>query len=376
MKTKKLKRLGSTGALGLLALILLFNFSKSAFAAHLNGQINQLQQENQQTDSEQNVLEGEAASLGAKISTLQSEIAELEKQIRDNQVKNAEVQTKITAAETELERQKDLLGQNIKAMYLEGDISTLEMLASSNDLSEFVDKQQYRESLQSKIKDTLDSITALKLELKGQKEALEKLIADQEHMQGQLAAQRAENSRLLALNQNQQAELESEIRQNNARISELRRQQATENARIASGGGRGVPQGVPGGGGYPGKWAFAPIDSLVDSWGMYNRECVSYTAWKVWSTGRFMPYWGGRGNANRWDDNARAAGIPVDTNPRKGDVAVSNAGTYGHTMYVEEVNSDGSIVVSDYNLQWDGVYRIYTISAERVRSSGFVYIHF
>ena len=35
-----------------------------------------------------------------------------------------------------------------------------------------------------------------------------------------------------------------------------------------------------------------------------------------------MPRWGNqsRGNANQWDDNARREGIPVDTDPRPGDV--------------------------------------------------------
>lgn len=340
-------------------------------ASHLNGQINQLQQQNQQSDVSQNVLENEAASLGAKIAILQAEIAGLESQIRDNQTKNTKVQNKITEAEAELAKQRDLLGQNIRAMYLEGDISTLEMLASSKDLSEFMDKQAYRSAIQEKIKQTLDKVTALKLELKTQKVTLDKLIADQQHMQSQLDGQRVENNRLLSLNQDQQAAVENQISQNNSKIAELRRQQAVENARFFSGG---VPQGIPGGGGYPGKWAFAPMDSIIDSWGMYNRECVSYTAWKVWSSGRYMPYWGGRGNAKQWDDNARAEGIPVDGTPRSGDVAISHVGIYGHTMYVEEVYGDGSIRVSDYNQQWDGLYRTYTISA--AKADTFVYIHF
>lgn len=340
-------------------------------ASHLNGQINQLQQQNQQSDASQNILENEAASLGTKIATLQAEISSLESQIRDNQAKNIEVQNKIAEAETELEKQRKMLGENIKQMYLEGEISTLEMLANSKNLGDFLDKQAYRTAIQEKIKITLDRVTALKLELKTQKETLDKLIADQQHMQSQLDGQRAENNRLLSLNQDQQAAIEGQIRQNNSRIAELRRQQAAENARLFSGG---VPQGVPGGGGYPGKWAFAPMDSMIDSWGMYNRECVSYTAWKVWSTGRYMPYWGGRGNAKQWDDNARAEGIPVDGNPRAGDVAISNAGIYGHTMYVEEVYADGSIRVSDYNQQWDGLYRTYTIGP--AKADAFVYIHF
>jgi surface antigen len=101
---------------------------------------------------------------------------------------------------------------------------------------------------------------------------------------------------------------------------------------------------------------------------MYNRECVSYTAFRVAASGRYVPW--GLGNANQWDDNARARGIPVDSNPRPGDVAISNAGAFGHAMYVESV-SGGTIFVSQYNAALDGRYSTKTISA-----AGLVFIHF
>ncbi len=108
-----------------------------------------------------------------------------------------------------------------------------------------------------------------------------------------------------------------------------------------------------------------------DPWGMYKRQCVSYAAWKVYASGRYMPYWGGRGNAYQWDDNARVAGIPVDRTPRAGDVAVRNGGGYGHVMYVETVHEDGSITVSQYNRHFNGRYSI-----ERLSTRGLVFIHF
>nr|MCW1908746.1 CHAP domain-containing protein [Candidatus Saccharibacteria bacterium] len=281
-----------------------------------------------------------------------------------------------TEQENELARQRKILGENIKAMYLEGQISTLEMLASSKDLSEFIDKQQYRTAVQDKIKTTLDKITELKLQLKAQKEQAEKILNEKQLAQEQLDAQRAESARLLSLNQNQQAQLNAEIKNNFTKIAELRRQQAIENARLFGNGS--IPAGTPGGGGYPGVWAFAPIDAMLDNWGMYNRQCVSYTAWKVAISGRYMPGWGwlGLGNANQWDDNARATGIPVDSNPRVGDVAIKNGGQYGHALYVEAVADDGAIYVSDYNQQFDGLYREYWISASTVRANALVFIHF
>lgn len=108
-----------------------------------------------------------------------------------------------------------------------------------------------------------------------------------------------------------------------------------------------------------------------DPWGMYKRQCVSYAAWKVASSGRVMPNWSGHGDAYLWDDNARASGIPVDSVPRIADIAVDNSGYYGHVMFVEEVYGDGTILVSQYNADGAGHY-----SVERRTSSGLSFIHF
>jgi surface antigen len=157
----------------------------------------------------------------------------------------------------------------------------------------------------------------------------------------------------------------------------LHRQQIIANSKYNI-GPAGV--GVNCGGGYPAKWCNISQDSVIDSWGMYNRECVSYTAFKVhmdFLTGRDsrdMPYWGGVGNANQWDDNARAAGIPVDNNPTPGSIAISNAGYYGHAMYVEAVsvvNGQQAVYVSQYNAMLDGRY------SEGWRyTTGLVFLHF
>src|SRR5690606_4936124 len=129
-------------------------------------------------------------------------------------------------------------------------------------------------------------------QLEEQKKSVESLLKDQKAMQKDVARQKAEQDRLLGLNRSQQAAYEKEISGNNARIAELRRQQAAENSRGTIGS---VSYG--GTGSYP--WANVPFpNSMPEPWGMYKRQCVSYTAWRVASSGRHMPYWGGRGNAN------------------------------------------------------------------------------
>lgn len=334
-------------------------------------QINQIQAENNAKASVRRQLKIEADGIQGTIDALQAQISALEAQINENQRQNNELQAQIVAAEAELARQQNLLGQNIKAMYIEGDISTLEMLASSTNMSEFVDKQQYRNAVKDKITTTLDEINRLKAELKTKKATVEKLIVEQQSMRGLLADQKAEQARILAMNQEQRNALDAQIKANNSQISELRRQQAAENARLF-----GNYRNIPDTSGYP--WAgVQPFpNSYPDPWGMYKRQCVSYTAWKVWKSGRHMPYWGGHGNANQWDNNAVADGIPVDGDPRVGDVAVSNAGQYGHVMYVEHVYDDGSILVSQYNADWRGNYSEAIISRGTQLSRNLRFIHF
>jgi len=295
----------------------------------------------------------------------------LQTQINDNTAKSNDLQLQIEAAQKELDEQKRILGENIKAMYLEGDISTIEMLATSKDLSDYFDKQQYRDTVKNKIKDTLDKVTALKAQLSEQQSQLKDLIEQQTNLQAQVSAQKGEQDRLLGLNQEQRSSLDGQLKANFSKISELRRQQAIANAQL---GGASIIPGDPGHGGYPARWDNASQDSLIDSWGMYNRECVSYTAWKVFEFTGHMPYWGGVGNANQWPGNARNAGIPTSSTPRVNSVAIWMTGYYGHAMWVEAVNDDGSLWISQYNYDYNGHYSEMRVSASM--AAGLTYIYF
>src|SRR3990167_9144507 len=139
------------------------------------------------------MLQGQINASEARIGQLQGDINAL--------------QAQITEAQAELDRQRKTLGEIIKTLYLDGDISTLEMLASSKDLSDFIDRQQYRENVQEKVKSTLDKVTALKLELQTKRETVQATLDEQKDLADQLIAQRAEKDRVLALNESQQANL-------------------------------------------------------------------------------------------------------------------------------------------------------------------------
>ena len=336
-------------------------------ADQFDEQIKALNQDNAAKQGSKAQLGAEAASLSDAINKLQVQINTLQSQIDANKAQIVDLQNQITKAEADLAKQKQVLGENIKAMYLEGQISTLEMLASSKDLSDFVDKQQYRNSVQDKIKTTLDRINELKHQLKDNKDKVEASLKDQQAMQDQLGSQQSQQSQLLSANVDQQNTLNTQIRQNSTQIAALRAAQATANRKL----GGTVEAGDPGHGGYPANWERAPEDSLIDNWGMYNRECVSYTAWKVFQMYGHMPYWGGHGNANQWPASAQADGIPTGSEPRANSVAISMNGYYGHAMWVEYVLPNGYIHVSQFNYDLQGHYSEMTIDG-----AGLTYLYF
>jgi peptidoglycan DL-endopeptidase CwlO len=325
-----------------------------------DAQINALRGENANVQSTVDKLAGEADTLQEQVNNLQAQINNLQAQINANIAKQNDLQKQIEDAQKELARQRSILGEAIKTSYVDGQITTIEMLATSKNLSDFVDKEEYHTAVENKIQETLKKITKLQNELKIKKTEIEALLKGQTEQQAQLDASRNQQAYLLNMNQQQQAEYNSKIKDNNSKIKDLEKQRLLANMRNSW----GVTYG--GDGGYP--WGYyEPYSSAAwscggpDPWGMCYRECVSYAAWKVYSDGKYMPNWGGVGNAYQWIQNARNAGFEVDHSPRAGDIAIrdrnySNPYDVGHAMYVEDVMGDGSLAISQYNASLRGEY--------------------
>lgn len=90
--------------------------------------------------------------------------------------------------------------------------------------------------------------------------------------------------------------------------------------------------------------------ALYGSNGYSYGYCTWWAANRRAETGRAIPR--NLGNAITWRDIAIVAGYSVNQKPRGGDVAwYGFIGGLGHVGYVEKVNLDGSIWISDMNYQ-------------------------
>lgn len=351
-------------------------FGQHVFADKYDDQINALQAEIDNYQAQAAALSAQADTLANELASLSNQKATIQSQIDLSQAKYDKLVNDIAETERKIADNQEALGQIIADMYVDGTITPLEMLASANDIGDYVDQQEMRASIQDSLSQTIDEINELKKQLEQQKVDVERVLADQKSQRDLLAAKEAEQAKLLADTQGQEAAYQQLSSERNSQISALRDQQAAAMAAAAAASGASnIGGGTVGGGGYPGVWAYAEQDTLVDNWGLYNRECVSYTAWKVASTGRFVPHFSGYGNANQWPSTTARYGIPSGSTPVAGSVAIWYVGIYGHAMYVEAVNGDGTITVSDYNNNADGGgwgrYHYYTRSA-----AGLTYIYF
>lgn len=63
-----------------------------------------------------------------------------------------------------------------------------------------------------------------------------------------------------------------------------------------------------------------------------------------------------RGNANRWDDNARAQGKVVSATPIIGAIAQSDRGRAGHVAVVVDT-SPGRVLITEKNYNYRGGVR-------------------
>ena len=331
-----------------------------------DAQIKALQNEIAGYNAEAAKLAEQADSLKAELAKLSAEKATIQTQIELSEAKLAQLKQQIEDTEKKILDNQDALGETIANMYVSDTITPLEMLASSKNIGDYLDKQTYRSAIRDELTKTIDTIEQLKKDLEAKRQDVERTLSDQENQRQALASKEQERQTLLAETNGKEAayqELSSEKRKE---VDSLRAQQAAEIAARAQAGGGGTFQnlgGDPNRGGYPSMWANAPMNAYVDSWGMYSRQCVSYAAFKVNQAYGNMPYWGGIGNANQWGNNARASGIKVSATPAVGTVGVLYDGPYGHVGWVEAVHGDGTITISQYNAGWSGEYSVWRVSS-------------
>jgi|GEM_PF-3100983 len=110
---------------------------------------------------------------------------------------------------------------------------------------------------------------------------------------------------------------------------------------------------------YPEPYRSAAKDTKVDPSTCYNRECVSYVAWKIAEATGAWPKRTGDMNAKEWIYRLPSWGYKKVSAPKNGGlyVGVLTSGKYGHVVWFE-----GDRTISEYNYGSAGNYGVRQIN--------------
>lgn len=352
VKTAQTIRRTSSGPRQLgVAVLAVFLLWSPVLADQYDDQIAALKAQIAQNQAQANSLQSQADTLNNKVAGLNAQIAQNQAQLQLSQTKYSQLNDQIAALEQKLAAKKALLGEAIRTLYLEAQVTPIEVLASSNNFSDYIDRQQYLQSIRSNVENTMADITALKAQAEQQRQEQSNLIAQQKALSSELNSQRNEVANLLAETKGQESAYQGLVSQNNQKLSAVvaARAAAIKSGQLkVSGGGCGS---------YPDQWCHAAQDSVQTIYGYPNRECTSYAAWRRSQIGKSLG--GNWGNAGDWYANAN------DSGPHVGDVIVwpyghPYASQFGHVAVVESVSSD-SITFSQYNFDVGSGPGLYTL---------------
>ena len=117
------------------------------------------------------------------------------------------------------------------------------------------------------------------------------------------------------------------------------------------------------------KPVYSPVPSTTTNKAQYtntagNTYTPGYCTWYVKNKRPDIPnMWG---NASEWLRNAQRQNWPTGSSPAQGAVGWNS----GHVVYVESVNGDGTVTISEMN--WNGPW---STNTRTVSSSAFMYIY-
>ncbi len=155
--------------------------SNPAYADRFDAMIAAIQQQRDEYDAKAAQLASKADTLNNKKALLQNQQASIQRQIELSQAQYEKLKKDIAINEKKIEENKEALGQTIADMYVDDTVSPLEMLASSDNIADYVDKQEYRSTIRDNLNETIDQIKVLKAKLEKQKEQVLKYLPTKKH---------------------------------------------------------------------------------------------------------------------------------------------------------------------------------------------------
>lgn len=283
-----------------------------------------------------------------KVNDLTVQISATERAIAESKAEVKQLNGEIEEAEAKLNAEQEALAELLINIHFEGDAEPITILAGASSISDLAEKAARNEVVKQQISATAMKIRNIKTQLEEDKKRVEEILASQEQLKEELAATRAEQQQLVQKYANDVVAYEAAAR------AAIEAQREAELAEIAA-----HPDLYQGGSfsGYnnyewqdkcpqENAWYITYLNGLPIGGAVC--QCTSYAGWKVWWRYGYSIAWG---DASSWDNYAWGDSrvTRVDNIPEADSVGQADGGVYGHVWWVESVNADGSVNITEYN---------------------------
>lgn len=286
----------------------------------------------------------------AKVGELTVEVAKKEAEIAETEAEIKDLKGQITETEARLAEEQEALAELLVNMHFESDAEPIKILAGASSISDLAEKAAREEVVKEQISATAVAVKKAKEKLEADKAEVERLLEEQQSARESLVAKKSEQQALVTKYEND-AEAYAEVAKA-AQLAQREAEKAEQEAHpeLYRGSAYTGANTYPWQADCPGRQ-----DEYITYWedglgwnsiGGYVCECVSYAGWKAYERFGVAISWG---NAYSWDDAAISAGYLVNKTPAANTVGQVDGYPYGHVFWVESVNSDGSINVTEYN---------------------------
>ncbi|MBQ3296308.1 CHAP domain-containing protein [Candidatus Saccharibacteria bacterium] len=329
----------------------------------------------QANQSEAKLYTDKAESVGQVISQLNAEINSLNAEIAANEAKITQLNAEIEANEAKLAETQAALAEMLINMHFNGDSEPITILAGSKTISDYAEKQAREDVAKQEITAASERIKTIKEELTTKKAEVEKALAISE-----------ENRNLVASKKSSQESLKAEYDKSASDATALASYWEEQLKALAW-----TPPSNSTGNGtrnwganntYPYRYNCPQDNVRYSAYGGAVCQCTSYASYKAYEKWGITNTWGGHAynyvNAVGYYVPSTGARTYVDKNPAANSIAIQLGGAYGHVMWVESVNANGSINVTEYNVNWSsiGCYLGDFCSRNNVGSANTWFLHF
>lgn len=140
---------------------------------NIDKQISEKEKQIQQVEEEKSSIMQEVQNLTAEITSYELEIDDLNTEINQVQAKIAEAEVDLKKAQEQYDHQNEMLQKRLVAMYEAGETTYLDVLLSSQDISDFIDNYYIVSEITALDTELLDQMEKNKINIEGTKKSLE-----------------------------------------------------------------------------------------------------------------------------------------------------------------------------------------------------------